>query len=153
MRRDKPLLQPFAVPLRPSRCWLALVLGALAAYSLLLLLYLPSRYALSLPLAAALAWLALRGGGWLRGDFPAWLEVDPRGRLFLCRAASREEAVVLDDCFITPVLTVLNVRVAGRRRSVMLWPDSADAEPRRRLRVYLLWFEPPQPSDQTETHP
>jgi toxin CptA len=153
MRRDRPLLQPFAVALRPSRLWLSLVLGALAGYVLLLALYLPARYLFSVPLAAWLAWRAARANGWWRGAAPQRLEIDPRGRLFLCQGGLRQEAEVLDDCFVTPVLTVLNLKVAGKRRSVMLWPDSADAEARRLLRVYLLWFEPPQPSDQTESTP
>ncbi|POZ64062.1 protein YgfX [Chromobacterium alticapitis] len=153
MRRDRPLLQPFAVPLRPSRLWLGLVLAALAADALLLARYLPPSFLLSLPVAAGLGWLALRADGRLGGAVPERLEVDARGRLFLCRGENRQEAEVLDDCFVTPQLTVLNARAAGRRRSVMLWPDSADAESRRQLRVYLLWFEAPQPSNQTESAP
>ena len=148
--RVRPQLQPFAVAMRPSRLWLALVLASWLAYALLLLNYLPAAYLFSLPAAAFFAWRAARAGGWRRD---AWLrvEVDPRGGLSLCSAAGCQEAMALDDSFVTPLLTVLNLRLDGRRVSLMLWPDSADAEARRRIRVYLLWFHPPQPSDTTET--
>ncbi|OBU86880.1 protein YgfX [Chromobacterium subtsugae] len=151
--RDRPLLQPFAVAMRPSRLWLALVLASWLAYALLLSRYLPPAYLLSLPAAGYFAWRALRAGGWRRNGAWQRLEVDPQGRLSLCAAAESREAQVLDDCFVTPLLTVLNLRLEGRRVSLMLWPDSADAESRRQLRVYLLWFHPPQPSDTTETTP
>ncbi|OHX19427.1 protein YgfX [Chromobacterium sphagni] len=151
--RNRPLLQSFAVELRPSRLWLALVLASWLAYALLLLCYLPPAYAMSLPAAAFFAWRALRAGGWWRTDAWRRLEIDPQGRLHLCGDGGRREARVLDDCFVTPLLTVLNLQADGRRQSLMLWPDSADAEARRLLRVYLLWFHPPQPSDTTETTP
>ncbi|WP_434627148.1 protein YgfX [Chromobacterium sp. CV08] len=151
MSRDRALLQPFAVPLRPSRAWLALVLAAYAGYAAALLACLPPAYAISLPAAAWFGWRALRADGWWRRDAPDRLEVDPQGRLFLCRGGERQAAEPLDDCFVTPLLTVLNASADGRRLSVMLWPDSSGAESRRLLRAYLLWFHPPQPTDDTET--
>ncbi|MCD5328396.1 hypothetical protein ACFFU8_12645 [Chromobacterium piscinae] len=150
--RERPPLQPFSVPLRPSRWWLALVSAAFAAYAAVVAWHLPAAYLISVPAAAWLARRALRADGWLWGEAPERLEIDPRGRLFLCRGGERREAEVLDDCFVTPLLTVLSARQDGRRRSVMLWPDSAGAEARRLLRVYLLWFHPPQPEEETETH-
>lgn len=146
--REPPLLQPFSVPLRPSRCWLGLVSAAILAYASIVALYLPAAYLISVPAAGWLAWRALRADGWRNRGATQRLEVDPRGRLFLCREGERLEAVVLDDCFVTPLLTVLSVKLDGKRRSVMLWPDSADADARRRLRVYLLWFHPPQPTQE-----
>ncbi|OQS38525.1 hypothetical protein B0T40_06220 [Chromobacterium haemolyticum] len=109
--------------------------------------HLPPAWLAVLPVAAFLLWRALHADGW--GDAGRFrrLEVDGLGRLRLWRE-SPLPASMLDDCFVTPWLTVLNVRIGGRRRAVMLWPDSAPADGRRRLRTYLLWF---QAADDTET--
>lgn len=39
---------------------------------------------------------------------------------------------------VTPWLMLLRFRVQGRKRHCLLWPDSADADSLRRLRVLLL---------------
>ncbi|AXE33321.1 protein YgfX [Chromobacterium phragmitis] len=150
--RERPLLQAFSVPLRPSRLWLALVAAGFAGYALIVLCYLPAAYAMSAPAAAWLAWRALRADGWAGAARVERIEVDQRGRLFLCSGAERLEAEPLDDSFATPQLTVLSAKAGGKRRSVALWPDSSNAEARRLLRVYLLWFHPPQAKEEsTET--
>jgi toxin CptA len=47
----------------------------------------------------------------------------------------------LRDSLVTPYLTVLNVLPQGARfsRSVVILPDSLDAESFRQLRVWLKW--------------
>ncbi|MDF0606073.1 hypothetical protein HZU77_010480 [Neisseriaceae bacterium TC5R-5] len=137
-------LSPFALNLQPSRLWLGLVLLTVFASIMLILCYLPWVYALLLPLEITLAVLALRANGWFAASNMPWrLEVDARGRLRWYQAADVYTAEVLDDCFISAWLVVLNVHIDGRRHSVMLWPDSAPAEARRQLRVYLRWFQLP----------
>jgi len=48
---------------------------------------------------------------------------------------------ILRDSLVTPYLTVLNVLPQGARfaRSVVILPDSMDAESFRQLRVWLKW--------------
>lgn len=50
-------------------------------------------------------------------------------------------ADVLGTSYVSPLLTVLNLRVKGSRlaRHVVIVPDSADSDDFRRLRVVLLW--------------
>jgi toxin CptA len=51
------------------------------------------------------------------------------------------EARLLPSSFVAPYLTVLNLRVAGRRfpAHVTILPDAIDGEDFRRLRVLLRW--------------
>nr|WP_199066345.1 protein YgfX [Chromobacterium sp. ASV5] len=150
---SRPQLPPFALSLRPSPCWLALVASAWLLSSLAILAHLPWHWAGLVPVEALLALWALRANGWWARDFhPCLLQVDAYGALTLHYPDGREEpAQVLDDSFVSPWLIVLNVKAAGRRRSVMLWPDSAAAEGRRQLRVYLLWFAAEPQADLNET--
>lgn len=143
-------LEPFGFELRPSRLWLVLVAAAGAGLSLTVIRYLPTAWLALSPLAVLLAWWALRADGWFEARRFRRLEVDGLGRLSLL-GESALPARVLDDCFVTPWLTVLNVRIDGRRRSLMLWPDSALADGRRQLRAYLLWFQAADKTDSTET--
>lgn len=55
------------------------------------------------------------------------------------------DARVLGSSFVSPVLTILNVKVAGARlrRSVVVAPDTLPADDFRRLRVWLRWRRPP----------
>jgi toxin CptA len=48
---------------------------------------------------------------------------------------------ILHDSLVTPYLTILNVLPQGARfsRSVIILPDSLDAESFRQLRVWLKW--------------
>lgn len=57
------------------------------------------------------------------------------------RDGAWHEGHVLATSFITPPLTVLNVRLAQVRRvrHIVLMPDSAASEDYRRLRVQLAW--------------
>ncbi|MCW3479001.1 hypothetical protein OL229_05420 [Neisseriaceae bacterium JH1-16] len=140
-------LTPFSANLARSRLWLALVLLAHGSLSVVLLAYLPSAAWLLVTMPLTL-WLSLSPDGWLpERRRVTRLAVDPRGRLSvgfdgdagLIGPASLAEP--LDDCFISTWLIVLNLRIDGRRHSVAVWPDTAPAEFRRALRVYLLWFQ------------
>lgn len=143
----RPRLEPFGFELRPSRLWLALAVSAATLLAWAVIRHLPPIWLALLPAEAFLLLRALRADGW--GDAGRFrrLEVDGLGRLSVWREAALP-AQALDDCFVTPWLTVLNVRIGGRRRALMVWPDSAPADGRRRLRTYLLWFHA---ADNTET--
>lgn len=133
------------VVLKRSRC-LAAVLIAVhgAAAATLVPLAIPgwAQAALALLIAASL-WRALRRHAWLTSRAsvtsielrePGWamVETGPRGR---------EEARILGTTYISALLCVVNLRVAGRAfaRHAVLVPDNVDADSFRRLRVALRW--------------
>jgi toxin CptA len=110
---------------------------------------------LQLPLAARLA-IALALGlslahsiwrfAWLRSHSSiVGLELTNRehGSIQFAQGAWCE-ARVLRTTYVTPVLTVVNVRVSGLRtlRHVIIVPDSIDADDFRKLRVMLRWAHP-----------
>ncbi|TJZ73295.1 protein YgfX [Chitiniphilus eburneus] len=81
--------------------------------------------------SAYLGWRGLHGHGQLRapGDGTLWLE------------HGGGEALIqpLPGTLVTTLLIVLRYRQAGGARSLVLWPDSAPAEPLRHLRIWLRW--------------
>lgn len=146
-------MAPFVLALRPSR-WLLAAWGVIVALLLALAWQLPP-VAACLPVAGALAavW-SLAGDGWLPGRRRAVaLQVDARGRLWLDDGQARLPAQVLPHTWLTQWLGVLALRVDGRERRLALWPDSADADALRRLRVYLRWFDHTRPDPPLEETP
>lgn len=107
--------------------------------------------ALALPLWAKLAFAALllfsllyylRRDAWL--SLPAsciGLVLEGEGVVLLRRDGVRLSCGILQDSLVTPYLTVLNVLPQGARfaRSVVILPDSLEAESFRQLRVWLKW--------------
>ena len=61
--------------------------------------------------------------------------------LLVARNGDQVTARVLADSLVTPFITVLNVLPQGTHlaRSVIIVPDSLDAESFRQLRVWLRW--------------
>ncbi len=57
------------------------------------------------------------------------------------RAGKRIACDILSSTFVAPYLTVLNLKPVGKllMRSVVILPDSIDAEEFRQLRVWLRW--------------
>ncbi len=100
----------------------------------------------ALPAAVRLALgagvLALVAWGWRRAHRAGVLRVAGDGRL-QCPDAEGvwADVEVLGDSLVTPVLVVLRYRSPADRsvRSLVLLPDSADADALRRLRVSLRW--------------
>ncbi len=108
-------------------------------------------FPLAFPLWAkvALAFLVVLSlGSHLRRE--AWLS-DPSSTVELIlegdqimlttRAGKHLACKLLQDSLVTPFLTVLNVLPLGARfsRSVIILPDSLEAESFRQLRVWLKW--------------
>lgn len=80
------------------------------------------------------------------------LRLNTKGELTASTRAGDEYIVdILPDSFVASYLAVLNYRVSGKKgqRSILLLPDSTDADAYRRLRVWLRWAR--QPSLATET--
>jgi toxin CptA len=63
------------------------------------------------------------------------------GVAVLTRDGQWREAQLLDSTYISPVLSVMNLRVGGCLRAwhVLFTPDNCDPEMYRRLRVWLRW--------------
>ncbi|HSQ03436.1 MAG TPA: protein YgfX [Burkholderiales bacterium] len=69
-------------------------------------------------------------------------EFDREGRVNVrSRLHGWQEAQLLGSTFVSPVLTILNVKVAGERlaRHVVILPDSLPCEDFLQLRVLLRW--------------
>jgi toxin CptA len=64
----------------------------------------------------------------------------------LCRDGRWRDARVLGSTYVTPLLTVLNLRLTGERlmRHVVLVPDNIDREDFRKVRVLLRWSRVPR---------
>jgi toxin CptA len=86
--------------------------------------------------------LALRRHAWLSStDAITAIELGDEDAL-ICRYDGRSEhARLLGTTYISPYLTLLNLRVMGRilPRHMILVPDNVDPEAFRRLRVWLRW--------------
>ncbi len=126
------------IELKPSRR-----LGLLLAGMLLLALAAISLAALpgSLQWMLGLVATGLSVRGW-RGSAPiARLRIAADGRLqCLDDVAEWRDAEILGDSFVSTALIVMRLRMADRRvLTLVLLPDSADAETLRRLRVSLRW--------------
>lgn len=130
--------------LHPSR-YLAVVLLAAhgAAYAALLPLTLPvwAKAALAPVLLFSLVY-HLRRDAWLSAPSATVALLLQGDQIVLTTRAGAELAgTVSRNSLVMPVLTVLNILPQGARfaRSVIILPDSLDAESFRQLRVGLKW--------------
>lgn len=64
------------------------------------------------------------------------------------RGGDWRQCEVLGSTYVTAILTVVNLRVAGERRvrSVVILPDGIDADAFRRLRAWLRWRSQAEPA-------
>lgn len=93
----------------------------------------------------------------LRNALGAWtsLELRPDGSAAVEDREGRwSEVRILGSSFVSPVLTILNLGVAGARlrRSVVLAPDALAADEFRRLRVWLRWRRAPADPTPANNH-
>jgi len=100
-----------------------------------------SKLALAVLLLSSLLYY-LRRDAWLQ--LPAsciGLVLEGDGAILLRRDGVRLPCEILHDSLVMPYLTVLNVLPQGARfaRSVVVLPDSLEAESFRQLRVWLKW--------------
>ncbi|MGL6071351.1 protein YgfX [Craterilacuibacter sp.] len=136
-------LRPFRVALRPSR--LALALSCLFALWLALTVLLWGAPSWVLVLDGLLLCAILQREGWLPSrQRPRHLDVSLSGVLSADFADGTQTLSLSGRSWVTPWLCVLIARTHTRRVLLPLWPDSADADALRKLRVYLRWQpEPP----------
>lgn len=131
--------------LRPSR-WLAVLLGAAGVIACVLVAMLPILLWGKLVFGAVAmlcTFYHISRHALLRmpGAITA-LEVSSEGAMrCMTRDGDWTNADVLGDSFVTPWLTVLNLRLPERRfaRHLVVLPDAVDAEAYRGLRVWLRW--------------
>lgn len=132
--------------LSPSRLCVA-VMFAGYTLTILIVILLPivllGRYLLCLILLGALFYF-LRRDAWL--SLPSsTLAISIEGRsIKLLRCDGTElSGQIVDSSVVTPLMTILNVQVAGAegRSNVVLFPDSLDKVRFRELRVLLKWGE------------
>ena len=128
-----------------SSAYLAAILIAAHGAALLALfsLALPfcAQTALAMLLLASLLFY-LRRDAWLSAPSSAIALLLEGGDVVLtARSGDLWSGQLLRDSLVTPSLTVLNVLPPGARfaRSVVILPDSLDAESFRQLRVRLKW--------------
>ena len=133
------------ISIKPSRR-LALLLcvahAAAAGASLLLDLPLWLKFLLLVLIGTSCA-VYLYGTALLRsGGAVVNLEIKDDGALsFQTRRGEWREGTLRGSSFVSPYLTILNIRTEGRffPRHVVIMPDCVDAEDFRRLRVRLRW--------------
>jgi hypothetical protein len=149
MRADPPMMGLHRIDLAPSRylavaLWLAHGAAAGTVWSAALPLWMTCGTIAAI--AGGLAWscytrAALRG----RRAIVA-LEVFPKGRVaFLERGGTWRACELLGTSYVSPCLTILNLRPVGSRfvRHVILVPDNVDARHFRQLRAWLRWAPKP----------
>lgn len=89
---------------------------------------------------AVVAWHVWRDAWRRHPRSPVLIELDREGKLWVTmRNGLRHPAQVQGSSLVTANLTVLNFRLEKGRVGCLLLPDAVDAEPFRRLRVWLRW--------------
>jgi hypothetical protein len=133
-------MTPFRLELAPSRWWLGFVILTHFALLVVTLRYLPQHWWLLLPMPWSLL-RCLRADGWLTPrSGPSMLAVGARGELTLFLGGKPCAARLLPDSTIWSWLAVLRLESEGKRYSMMVLPDAALEEERRRLNMYVRWF-------------
>jgi len=136
--------------LQPSRYLAAILIAAHGiALAALFPLALPvwSKVALALLISFSLIY-HLRRDAWLFAPSASVeLVLDGDRVVLTTRGGEQLAGQILRDSLVTPFLTILNVLPQGARfaRSVVILPDSLDAESFRQLRVCLKWGSNPKP--------
>jgi toxin CptA len=136
------------ITIGPSRI-LATVLAVAhsAALAVMLIVTLPAwaRLLMAAAIIASGAWSILRAALQRSRSAIVELEAGEGGRIS-CRTRDGRwrEGQVLASSFVSPWLTVLNLRVAGAARAthLLILPDNLEKEAFRRLRVLLRWSRP-----------
>jgi toxin CptA len=147
------------IRLTPSRLLAAmLILAHTAAIALVLMVELPQWLkVVAMVLLIAQCAVAVRRQAFLTGaDAATAIEITSDHRINVeTRAAGWCEYEVLGSTYVTPYLTVLNLRQSGTRsaRHVLLLPDSLNADDFRKLRVWLRWKEDSANSSRRAANP
>lgn len=128
----------FVVTLAPSRAWLGWVAVSGCVAALLLATALSPLLLLLLPWPL---WRALAADG--RFGAPRLEHMAVAGETVRIRYGGCDgEAAVLGASIVWPWLVLLHLERCGQRIVCPVFPDSAPADARRRLRVWLRWCAP-----------
>jgi toxin CptA len=98
--------------------------------------------ALTVGIGVGLVWSLLSQARLRAAESVVGLEITAEGRLsLLTRGGTWRTCELLGTSYVSPQLTILNLRPAGRRlaRHVVLVPDNVDARDFRRVRTWLRW--------------
>ncbi len=122
---------------RPSRL-LGLALLLTHGLAMLSIIVLPLPFlmrAVLLLVPAANLWHVYRkvGGG------AVGLRIESDRIVVLDARSGEVSGKLLPDSLVTPYLAVLQIHTEGKPRSVLVMPDSLDAQSFRRLRILLRW--------------
>jgi hypothetical protein len=141
------------IGIAPSPSLAALLVFAHLIAGACVVAFLPAWWAIAILTAALCASLVLhlrRDALRLSGDAVIEVTLHDHGRCeLLTRGGAVLEGTVAGSSFVSALFTVVNVRLDGGRRlrSVVVMPDSAAAEERRRLRVWLRYRAHPEMPD------
>ena len=100
-------------------------------------------------IATALGWLLFARAMLRSAESVVALEITAAGRLsFLTRRGKWHACELLGTSYVSPRLTILNLRPEGRRlaRHAVLVPDNVEAGDFRRLRTWLRWAHRTEPA-------
>lgn len=130
--------------LYPSRFCSALLFSA-CSLTILSVFLLPivelAKAALAVLLVCAMAYYLHRDAWLLLSSSHVALRLEGNHIILITRGGGEVPGLVLRDSVVTPAITILNVLPQGKKtaRSVVIFPDSLDAERSRELRVLLKW--------------
>ena len=100
-----------------------------------------AKAALTVLLVCAMVYYLRRDAWLLLSSSHVALRLEENHIVLITRGGGEVPGLVLRDSVVTPALTILNVLPQGKKtaRSVVIFPDSIDAERSRELRVLLKW--------------
>ena len=130
------------ISISPSvRLAIALCAAHIAAAALLWLAPIPAlgKETFTLPVAISLAFFLARDAALHAPQAIVALELRDDGVSFHTRGGDWVDCELLGSSYVSPRLTIVNLRPRGRRRTrrVILVPDNVDARDFRRLRMWL----------------
>ena len=141
------------IGLAPSHSLAALLVIVHLVAGACVLAFVPAWWAVAIlaaALCASLVFRLRRDALRLPGDAVIEVTLRDHGRCeLLTRGGAVLEGTVAGSSFVSALFMVVNVRLDGGRRlrSVVVMPDCAAAEERRRLRVWLRYRAHPELSD------
>lgn len=130
-----------AITLKSSPCF-ALLLAAAHIGAIILVFMRPfaMSHVLAVLLALSLAYSVMHYALRLHSGSIVSLTVGEKTCTFSTRAGNERSCTILGSTYVSPWLTVLNLKADGiPMQSAVIFPDAVDREEFRQLRVWLRW--------------
>ncbi len=130
------------ISLKPSISLAAILATAhLGAIFLVFVLPISVRLPLVMLLAFSMAYSILRYALIKLPESIVSLKLEEKSCTYSMRGGSEKNCAFHGSTYVSPYLTVLNLKEEGRRlmKSVVILPDAIDREEFRQLRVWLRW--------------